>query len=380
MWLSQLSLVNFRNLRRLTLDLEPGLALFCGQNGQGKTNLLESVHVLATTRSPRTSLERELLSWQTPEDVDLAAVVPPFARLQGRVRRAEGEVHLEVSLQQADGAVGRVIKVNGLVTRAAGLIGQLPVVYFSPEDVELASGPPVARRQYLNVANSQVSSSYLRALQRYNRVLQQRNQLLRQVRERRQPTWTVEPWTEQLIEWGAIVLAQRSRMLVAINARLAQVFAELAGSTETLQITYRATAGDGSPDAFRAEQERLAGREVDQAASLVGPHRDDFSFDLGSVDLNTYGSRGQQRLAVLALKLAEADWMRAEIGESPLLLLDDVLSELDAARRSYVVRRVGRPGPDGQVWITTTDLENFAPELVQVGQRFEIDAGRVRRA
>jgi DNA replication and repair protein RecF len=380
MWLSQLSLANFRNLRRLTLELQPGLALFCGQNGQGKTNLLESVHVLATTRSPRTSLERELLSWQTPEDVDLAAVLPPFARLQGRVRRAEGEVHLEVSFQQVDGAVARVVKVNGLVTRAAGLIGQLPVVYFSPEDVELAGGPPVARRQYLNVANSQVSSIYLRALQRYNRVLQQRNQLLRQVREHRQPAWTVEPWTEQLIEWGAVVLAQRSRMLAAINAQVAQVFAELAGSTETLRVTYRSTAGDGSPDAFRAEQERLAGREVDQAASLVGPHRDDFSFELGRVDLNTYGSRGQQRLAVLALKLAEADWMRAEIGESPLLLLDDVLSELDAARRSYVVQRVGQPGPDGQVWITTTDLEGFAPELLQMGQRFEIDAGRVRRA
>src|SRR5919199_4721714 len=260
MWLRQLSLANFRNLRRLTLELQPGLALFCGHNGQGKTNLLESVHVLATTRSPRTSAERELLSSQTPEDLDLAAVVPPFARIEGRVRRAEGEVHLEVSFQ-ADGAVARVIKVNGLLTRAAGLIGQLPVVYFSPEDVELAGGPPVVRRQYLNVANSQVSSTYLRALQRYNRVLQQRNQLLRQVREHRQPAWTVEPWTEQLIEWGAVVLAQRSRMLAAINAQVAQVFAELAGSTETLRVTYRSTAGDGSPDAFRAEQERLAGRE-----------------------------------------------------------------------------------------------------------------------
>jgi DNA replication and repair protein RecF len=382
LWLRQLSLANFRNLRRLTLELQPGLALFCGHNGQGKTNLLESVHVLATTRSPRTSVERELLSWQTPEDLDLAAVVPPFARVQGWVRRAEGEVHLEVSLQAADGgSVVRAIKVNGLVTRAARLIGQLPVVYFSPEDVELAGGPPVTRRHYLNVANSQVSSTYLHALQRYNRVLQQRNYLLRQVRERRQPPRAIEPWTEQLAEWGAVVLVQRLSMLADINARLARVFSELAGSPDRLQITYRSTAGDGSADAFRTELGRLAGREVDQAASLVGPHRDDFAFDLGGVDLNTYGSRGQQRLAVLALKLAEADWMRAQIGESPVLLLDDVLSELDSERRSYVVRRVGQPGPDEQVWITTTDLASFAaPELLAVGQRFEIDAGRIRRA
>jgi DNA replication and repair protein RecF len=379
MWLRQLSLLNFRNLRRLELELEPGLVLFCGHNGQGKSNLLESVHVLATTRSPRTSVERELLSWQTPEDLDLAAVVPPFARLESRVRRAEGDVHLELTFQ-ANGAVVRLIKVNGLLTRAAGLIGQLPVVYFSPEDVELAGGPPVLRRQYLNVANSQVSSSYLRALQRYNRVLQQRNQVLREARQRRQSSGAIEPWTEQLVGWGAVVLAQRLSMLAAINARLPRVFSELAGADASLQISYRATAGDGSASAFRAEQARLAEREVELAASLVGPHRDDFVFELGGVDLNTYGSRGQQRLAVLALKLAETDWMRAELGESPVLLLDDVLSELDPERRSYVVRRVGQPGPDGQVWITTTDLANFAPELLEVGQRFEIDAGRVRRA
>src|SRR5919197_3684655 len=217
MWLSLLQLVNFRNLRRVSLELESGLALVCGPNGQGKTNLLEAAYVLATTRSPRTSVERELLSWQTAEDAALAAVVPPFARLEGRVQRAEGEVHLELTFEAErpgptevmGGSLARGIKVNGLPTRAAGLIGQLPVVYFSPEDVALAGGPPAGRRQYLNVANSQVSSAYLRALQRYNRVLLQRNHVLRQVRERRQPPTAVEPWTEQLIEWGTSVLEQR---------------------------------------------------------------------------------------------------------------------------------------------------------------------------
>jgi DNA replication and repair protein RecF len=386
-WISQLQLANFRNLRRLKLDLAPGLALFCGRNGQGKTNLLESVYVLATTRSPRTSFERELLSWQIPEDADLAAVVPPFARVEGRVHRTAGELRLEVTFQaerpqaeDAHGPVARAIKVNGLPTRAAGLIGQLPVVYFSPGDVALAGGPPAGRRQYLNVANSQVSNSYLRALQRYNRVLLQRNQVLRQVRERRQPASAVEPWTEQLIDWGSAVLEQRVRMLAALNERVGQIWSELAGSSERLRVVYRPTAGEGSVDTFRAEQQRLASREVDQAVSLVGPHRDDFAFLLDQVDLTPYGSRGQQRLAVLAVKLAEADWMRAEIGESPVLLLDDVLSELDPARRGYVTQRVGQPGPDGQVWITTTDLDSFAPELLAAARRFEIDAGRVRPA
>jgi DNA replication and repair protein RecF len=398
MWLSQLTLANFRNFRALRLEPQPGVLLFCGQNGQGKTNLLESVYVLATTRSPRTSVERELLSWRAAEDADLAAVVPPFARLEARVRRLEGEVHLELTFEAersstngaTPGAVTRGIKVNGLATRATGLVGQLPVVYFSPADVDLAGGAPSGRRQYLNLANSQVSPSHLRALQRYNRVLLQRNQVLRLIRERRQSPGALEPWTEQMLDWGAQILRQRLTMLRDIDARLAPIFRDLAGTSETLQLVYRSTVCDAAADpadlveSFRQRQVHLAAREVDQAVSLVGPHRDDFTFVLDGIDLNTYGSRGQQRLAVLALKLAEADWMRAEIGELPVVLLDDMLSELDPQRRAYVLQRVAEPEPSHQrqVWITSTDAndESHLRELLSTAQRFVIDAGQVRTA
>src|SRR5690242_16615524 len=254
MWLSALRLVNFRNFRTLRLTSEPGVLLFSGHNGQGKTNLLEAVYVLATTRSPRTSVERELLSWRTPEDADLAAVVPPFARLDARVRRQAGEVHLELTFETeraaqvgnaSVGPVTRAIKVNGLATRATGLVGQLPVVYFSPADVELAGGSPAGRRQYLNLANSQASPAHLRALQRYNRVLLQRNQVLRVVRERRQPTTALEPWTEQMLEWGTQILRQRLRMLNDLERGLAEIFRDLAGTTETLRVSYRASVCDG---------------------------------------------------------------------------------------------------------------------------------------
>ena len=413
MWLSQLRLVNFRNFGQLRLDAQPGVLLFCGRNGQGKTNLLESIYVLATSRSPRTSAERELLNWQTPADPNLAAVATPFARLEGRVRRAEGEVHLEI-LFEADrpasdtdpasaASITRGIKVNGLPTRATGLIGQLPVVYFSPGDVALASGPPAGRRQYLNLANSQAAASHLRALQRYNRILLQRNQVLRLVRERRQPPRALEPWTEQMLECGALILWQRLGMLADVDQRATVIFRELAGSTATLRIVYRSTAlagdqtdTDGVPtleaiaQSFREHQERVAGREIEQAVSLVGPHRDDFTFLLDGVDLNTYGSRGQQRLAVLALKLAEADWMRATLGELPVVLLDDVLSELDPVHREYVLRRVASELDEAngevaaarrpQVWITTTELGGFSAELLAAAQHYNIDAGQVRRA
>jgi DNA replication and repair protein RecF len=404
MWLSQLTLVNYRNFTHLRLEPQPGVLLFCGRNGQGKTNMLESVYVLATTRSPRTSVERELLSWRTPEDADLAAVVTPFARLESRVRRLEGEIHLELSFEgerpsidaSTTNSVTRSIKVNGLPVRASGLVGQLPVVYFSPGDVELAGGSPAGRRQYLNLANSQASANHLRALQRYNRVLLQRNQVLRLVRERRQPISALEPWTEQMLDWGAQVLRQRLYMLAQIDERVASLFHDLAGTSETLQLIYRSSACDPRSelgalpevselmDSFRQRQLQVAAREIDQAVSLVGPHRDDFSFVLDGVDLNTYGSRGQQRLAVLALKLAEADWMRAEIGELPVLLLDDVLSELDPQRRAYVLQRVAEPEPthQRQVWITSTETESLfhAQEFLKAAQRFLIDAGRVRPA
>lgn len=422
MWLSRLALVNFRNFASLRLEPQPGVLLFCGRNGQGKSNLLESVYVLATTRSPRTSVERELIGWRTPEDAALAEVVAPFARLEARVRRTQAEVHLDLTFE-ADRAAGdqvgspargviRSIKVNGLPTRASGLVGQLPVVYFSPGDVELAGGPPAGRRQYLNLANSQASPAHMRALQRYNRVLLQRNQSLRLIRERRQPPSALEPWTEQMIDLGTLILRQRLTMLHDLDARVTSIFRDLSGSDESLSIAYRSTACAPAVDrvpnrmdesgaepaetpdaavlsaAFRERQAQVAGREIDQAVSLVGPHRDDFAFLLDGVDLNAYGSRGQQRLAVLALKLAEADWMRAEIGELPIVLLDDVLSELDPQRRRYVLQRVGAADPVGQrqVWITTTE----APEttigeanlhaFLGTSQRFQIDAGRVRAA
>jgi DNA replication and repair protein RecF len=394
MWLSQLRLVNFRNYRGLRLEPRPGILLFSGPNGQGKTNLLEAVYVLATTRSPRTSVERELLSWRAPEDADLAAVTPPFARVEARVRRQGGEVHLELTFEgerPPASAVTRSIKVNGLSTRATGLVGQLPVVYFSPGDVDLAGGAPAGRRQYLNLALSQASPNHLRALQRYNRVLLQRNQVLRLVRERRQAAAALEPWTEQLLSWGSQILHARLQMLRETKACLTSIFRDLAGGSEKLEVVYRSTVCSNEVEttpsvvdieaAFRERQSQLAPREIEQAVSLIGPHRDDFTFVLDDVDLNTYGSRGQQRLAVLALKLAEADWMRSSIGEIPVVLLDDVLSELDPERRRYVLRRVAEPevSEPRQVWITTTEPEVLSAEqFPSTTQRFAIEAGQVR--
>lgn len=419
MWLSHLLLANFRNYQQLGLELEPGIALFCGENAQGKSNLLEAVHVLATTRSPRTNAERELIRWMAPGEELEPGVTAPFARIESRVRGREGDVHVEMLLKasqsvsgegepppvtnlhgEVSGRLEKQVRVNGLPTRATELVGRIPVVYFSPEDVDLVGGSPSGRRKYLDIANSIVAPLYLRALQQYNRILAQRNHVLRQVRERRQPVDAVEPWTDQLVRTGAYLLRHRVPMVAELSGRAENIYRELTGQQRRLEVLYRSSAWEASESLveLRAASTRelaaklrgrlatVANREVDQAVSLVGPHRDDLGFQLDGVDLNTYGSRGQQRLAVLALKLAEVEWMLREIGRRPLLLLDDFLSELDPRVRKYVLSRLLKDREtaahpqDWQVWLTTTDIASLPSEFTATAQTWFIDAGTIRRA
>ena len=384
MFLSQLTLANFRTYRRLTLRLSPGVTVFQGENGQGKTNLLEAVYYLATTRSPRATSDRELIAW--PADGARAAATPAtlagYARLEARVQKQGGELHVLVLLREeaAPGTppgVAKVLKVNGLPARAADLVGQVNVVLFSPEDVALVSGPPAGRRRYLDIVGSQVSHPYLRALQRYNRVLSQRNHLLRQIRERRQPRELLEFWSDELAEAGTVIVRHRLEMIAAMNRVLGQVYRALSGTDEPLRLTYSATAARTPSEEALAFRERLAeleAREIEQGVTLIGPHRDDFTCLVGEIDVGTYGSRGQQRLAVLALKLAEADYMRAQTGEAPILLLDDLLSELDAPRRQYVLARIAGVG---QSLITTTDLSAFSEAFLSRAEVYQVHRGRL---
>ena len=405
--LRELVLVNFRNYVRLALAPGAGITVLRGDNGQGKSNVLEAVYFLATTRSPRAGSDRELVHWRARRDTI------PFARLEARVAREELELHLEILIRAEadpsgaappDGAatvpaiatVAKQIKVNGLPTKAVDLVGQVNVVLFTPDDVALVAGPPAGRRRYLDITSSQVSGLYLLPLQRYNRVLVQRNHLLRQVRERRQSRDTLDFWTGELVAAGTAIVAHRLEMVADVNQALAPLFRHLSGTQQRLGLVYHPTSNPTAPtdasangvDPQMAKPERpileelaeryaervreLLGREIEQGVSLVGPHRDDLSFVVDGVDLHTYGSRGQQRLAVLALKLAEGEYMRAQTAERPILLLDDVLSELDPARRGFVLEQAGR---EGQTFITTTDLADFPAELLARAAVFGVEHG-----
>jgi DNA replication and repair protein RecF len=416
MLLRELVLVNFRNYVRLALAPGERVTVLRGNNGQGKSNILEAIYFLATTRSPRAGSDRELVHWRARRDTI------PFARLEARIAKQELDLHLEILIRgendpdagaglgsrpgagqngavPASPPVAKQIKVNGLPTRAVDLVGQVNVVLFTPDDIALVAGPPVGRRRYLDSTNSQVSGTYLRTWQRYNHVLVQRNHLLRQVRERRQARDQLDFWNAELVTAGSFVVARRFETIAAINRELGPIFRQLSGTEQTLEVVYHPTsypapaaaaphdgaaagAGGDRPvpadlaDRYADRVRELLPREIDQGVSLVGPHRDDLSFVVDGVDLNTYGSRGQQRLAVLALKLAEGQFMRVQTAERPILLLDDVLSELDPTRRGFVLDQAGR---EGQTIITTTDLGDFPPAFLGEAVVFRVEHGAVLR-
>jgi DNA replication and repair protein RecF len=396
--LRELVLVNFRNYVRLALAPGDPITVLVGDNGQGKSNVLEAIYLLATTRSPRTSNDRELVHWRARRDLI------PFARLEARIHRDDADVHVEILIKaesdaanvsgdapggaaDANGTVPSIrpvtkqVKLNGLPTRAVDLIGRVNVVLFTPDDVALVAGAPSVRRRYLDITISQVNGHYLRALQRYNRVLVQRNHLLRQVRERRQPRDQLDFWNEELVRLGSFIVGRRVETVAALNKDLAPLFRDLGGSQADLTLAYQPTSHDpaalgpdtsGLAELYAARVRDLLGREIDQGVSLVGPHRDDFSFVVDGVNLHDYGSRGQQRLAVVALKLAEALFMHRETEEHPILLFDDILSELDPVRRGFVLGQAGRAG---QTLITTTDLNDFGPDLLERATVVRVERG-----
>jgi DNA replication and repair protein RecF len=390
MRLHHLSLANFRNYTRLELDFSTPLTLLQGDNAQGKTNLLEAIYVLATSRTPHAVAEWEMVNW-------LALAEPfPYARLVADVERAGRRQRLEIVLspQNGEGNNGptfrKQVKINGVARRAVDLVGLLPVVLFLPEDIELVSGAPAGRRRYLDIALCQIDATYCRALADYNRVLTRRNALLRHLRERGGNQEQMRFWDERLVTYGSVLLARRQEAIGALEKEAQARQRALTEGREHLRLRYvpgidltRGGPGEetsppltvGEIATLFAEQLHL-GREKELAAGtcLYGPHRDDLRFLIGGRDLRLYGSRGQQRTVALAMKLAEMAVMTQALGEPPLLLLDDMMSELDARRRAALLSTLnGVP----QAICTTTDWSDFAAEFRARARCLRVVEGRI---
>ena len=384
MRLTHLSLRNFRNFVRLDLDLTAGVTLLLGDNAQGKTNLLEAIYYLATSRSPHAGAERELVNWLATEDEPL-----PYARLVGRLVHREvrpaADLTIEITLtQQANNGnrYRKQIRLNGVAKRAMDLLGQLNVVLFLPEDIALVFDSPSRRRRYLNATLCQIDPPYCRALARYNQVVTQRNALLRDLRERGGDPSQLSFWDQRMVDDGAHLVARRWQTLVTLDELAHGIHNELTDRAESLHLHYVPSveiSGQGTLDAvaaaFHAQLQGLRQREIAAGMSLVGPHRDEVRFLIDGVDAGVYGSRGQQRTATLALKLAEVDLMRRQTGEHPVLLLDDVLSELDAQRRRFLLAYLNN-GPQ-QAVITATDLRVLPQPFLQNCQLWRVEMGRL---
>lgn len=373
MHVARLALRNFRNYRDLALELSPGVNAFVGANGQGKTNLLEALHLLATGRSQRGAKDPELILAGEGE-----------MRVWARVERTEGTV--EIDLQIAT-HLGRRLRLNGQPQRRmADLVGRLAVVFFGPDDLQVLKGPPAERRRFLDILLSQVSPAYLHHLQRYSRALAQRNRLLRQVQGGHASRDELAAWDEPLAQSGAEITVRRVRALTSLAPVAAEQHRLISGGVEELAVAYapalpgvESAAAEGPAavgQILQHELERRRGEEIARAVTLVGPHRDDVALRIGGNDARAFASQGQQRTAILALKLAELTYMREVLGEPPVLLLDDVVSELDRDRRRHLLRAVDS---GVQTLLTSTDPQDLAVRAWVPGHRlFEVRAGLVR--
>ncbi|CAN5577671.1 DNA replication/repair protein RecF [soil metagenome] len=371
--LRQLALTAFRSYESLTLDLEAGPHVVVGRNGAGKTNLVEAIVVLSRGRSHRSSSDTELIRWGSP-----------FARLVASVQgEGQRQEELEVVLRSPGSGTGarKRVRVNGVGRRTSAAALVLRSVLFAPEDMLLVVGSPTLRRSFLDALTSQREPTAAGVMAAYSRALTQRNSLLRRIREEAASRDELTYWDSTFCESGGQIRRWRGDALEAIRAPLAAAHAEIAPGESVLTLEYVTNAlpqpGEDPAAALSRRLAETADKEIWNGATLVGPHRDDLVFRVGGRDLPSHASRGQQRTAILALKLAELDLLTELDGRPPLLLLDDVFSELDPERRAHLVRRIGALP---QAIVTTTSTEDLDSGLVTASRIWHVEPGCVRAA
>lgn len=401
MHIRHLSLTNFRNYGRLELDIPSGATLLHGYNAQGKTNLLEAIYYLATTRSPHAEQDQQLLNWDAVQQAEPVIV----GRLVATVMTPEGERLLELRLIREDNrrqvSFRREALVNRRKVRLMDLLGNLRVVLFLPEDMQLLTDAPHQRRRYLDITLCQIDPIYCRNLSKYNKVLEQRNALLRQLAEGQKAWDLLTIFDEKMVTLGSHILIRRATFWEAMAREAQRIHYEaLTEGTESMRLHYwprleshgvgreeeTTTAAEvwlqTHKDNVTLVMQRLMKavtavrtEDVARGSSSIGPHRDDWRIWVNGRDLGSYGSRGQQRSAILALKLAEINWMSAATGDTPILLLDEVVAELDERRRSLLLDYV-KQAP--QALLTATDPGMFTAEFLTHATRMAVANGRIQ--
>jgi DNA replication and repair protein RecF len=386
-YLSRLSLTGFRNHTETALDLRPGLTLFYGQNGHGKSNLLEAVYMLAIAKSPRSSNERELVNWGLSDSGGHMQILG-VGREDDSTVQAQIDVDVTgVAETGASKGFRKGLRVNGIKRSAIDFVGNINIVFFEADDLEIIHGSPGNRRRYLDILISQSDPTYLKSLSRYSQVISQRNQLLRRVREGVSEEDELTFWDERLAYEGSRVIDARRRSVDGLNDHAVPAHSELTDGDE-LSLKYKpriSMSSDHAPDvtemnADMIEREvakslpALRRREIAQGITVIGPHRDDLDVFLNGNPAQSYASRGQSRTIALSLKLAEAVFVREVTGRSPVLALDDILSELDPRRRELVLESATK---HQQVLLTATEPGIVPDAYVKEAVVFKVTNGVV---
>lgn len=347
MIIKSLELQDYRNYDSLNLAFDKGTNILYGDNAQGKTNILEAIYVSATTKSHKGSKDRDIVNFHKDE-----AHIRTFLEKDGVETRVD--MHLRKSKSKGIAIDGQKIK------KAADLLGLCNVVFFSPEDLSIIKDGPAERRRFVDMELCQLDSFYLYNLNHYNRIVNQRNKLLKDMYFNPDLRDTLNIWDSQLVSFGGKIIERRKVFAEQLNEIIYEIHKRLSGGKEDILIQYEP---DVQIEMFEEELRRSQERDVKLKQTTVGPHRDDFCFMVGDVDIRKFGSQGQQRTAALSLKLSEIELVKKIAGDTPVLLLDDVLSELDSNRQNYLLNSIG----EIQTIITCTGLEEF------VNNRFEID-------
>ncbi|QOR66668.1 DNA replication/repair protein RecF [Cytobacillus suaedae] len=370
MYIKELQLTNYRNYSKLEAEFEDKVNVILGENAQGKTNVMESIYVLAMAKSHRTSNDKDLIRWEQE-----------YAKIEGRIQKRMSPLSLQLVVSKK----GKKAKSNHLEQKKLSqYVGSMNVVMFAPEDLNLVKGSPQVRRRFIDMEIGQVSPVYLHDLSQFQKILGQRNQYLKLLQMKRQTDQTMlDVLTDQLIEVAVKIIAKRFEFLRLLQKWAEPIHNGISRGLETLEIMYKPSVEVSEDvqlskiiEAYEEKFAKIRDRELDRGITLAGPHRDDLAFNVNGKDVQTYGSQGQQRTTALSLKLAEIELIYSEIGEYPILLLDDVLSELDDYRQSHLLNTIqGKV----QTFVTTTSVEGINHETLKQAATFTVTAGEMTK-
>ncbi len=355
MYIKDLSVMNFRNLENMTIDLSDGINIFYGDNAQGKTNLLEAVYICSTGRSQRTRMDSQLIKFGYDE-----------SHIRTFVIRENCSERIDIHIKRNE---RKGVAVNGLpVRKMSEFFGTLTAVIFSPEDLRLVKGGPAERRRFMDLELCQLSRVYCHDLQNYYKVLKQRNNLLKSSHRDNSLSDTLDVWDIQLCMYGEKIMAARNAFALKLNEISRKIHKGITNEKEELTVEYKPNSEQGT---LEERLKRHRQKDMIMGSTSCGPHKDDMAFFIDGNDTKSFGSQGQQRTASLSAKMAEIELIREETGENPILLLDDVLSELDESRQFFLMENIGNL----QTFITCTGVEDSIGKYIKESTMYNVKNG-----